>query len=184
MKKAWFALTCIILIAFSACQDPGLLLPSLDAGDSKSLVATLEPGSILKPGDLIPLAVAHNADANQNPDSMIVRLVDGTVALNPTLISEIKFNRAQLQAATLPGMAVPDLKIGIYKLIFLMYQGTNLLRQESVLFFVGQEKPVLTGIVVQPGTLMPGGDGILELLLDLPDGTDAWIRWNSGSTVI
>lgn len=184
MKTWCLVLTCVIVASLSSCQDPGLLLPTLDSAQGKALVSAVSQGSILKPGDSIPLSIDHSALNGQNPDSIKVVLLDASTTINPTQFLNVNFNQRDLSSGTGPIVILPELQPDAYKLMFTSYSQSKILQVDSLLFFVEDAIPQLRGIVVQPGTLKPGSDGLLELLVDLPDTGDAWIRWSAGSSVL
>ncbi len=179
-----FTVAGFLALVFLACQEAGPLLPALDSAAATPRVLTIAQGSLVKPGDAIPLALAPTADNMAKPDAMTVRLYALADTENTKILAEYIPSAAQLDSNAIPSFTLPKLVSGAYRLAYRLSRNGVFLKEESVIIFYNPEILLINNVFVYPGTVVPGGDGLLDLAATIPAGTKAWVRWSLGNEVL
>lgn len=175
--------TLSLLVLLVACQDAGTLLPQLDTVSTRARVVSLVQGSIVKPGDTVPVNLVFSGE-NSPPDAVIIRLYASADTESRNLLDEYIPTAQQVADNKIPAYRPPKLRSGSYRLVFRLSRSGSLLREETVTFFYNPNSWNISNLASYPGTMSPGGDAILDLMADVPAEAGTWVRWSRGSEVL
>ena len=165
---------------FFSCS--GDMLLTGDRATPEFLIKSVAAGTVLGPGVEIPLSLVPSSGtpgSSNPPERMEVRLESG----DGVLIATTEINE-DLDTEELPSLQLPEeLAEGLYRLVFRLYRGGELLQESVTEFFSTTEKYRLNGISSYPPSLYPGSRGILEALLDPAVSGNPYLVWRSGDRV-
>jgi hypothetical protein len=168
----------LILGAFlAACGDQSLFM-SLKSTSSEMQISSATDGQVFAAGKSLPLLVSGQ-DASKS----------GTLEIDVTLTSSAGQSVwHQRTAATLneqSGIVLPaDLAPGLYRLDLVLYSGGEVAQKKSASFFVAKEGWRLTGIRSFPPVIATAATVMLKAELEIPAGSDAYLRWSWKGKVI
>ncbi|WP_319562788.1 hypothetical protein [Marispirochaeta sp.] len=178
MRRAATALSSIVLVliwvlSFSGCGESGLM--DIYAVSNAIRLSTIPAGSVLEPGDQIPVSLASDSDSTL-PDLLLVSVHKGSGALISTREYDVKASVVLLETT--------DLVPGYY---IVSVRSRNEDSDEAELelpFFISSSAGNIKGISAYPSTVLPG-EGMV-FFADLEQGAveDPYIRWKAGGRTI
>jgi hypothetical protein len=167
----------MIGIFLAACGNQSLFLSS--KSDSTEIqISSANDGQVFAAGKSLPLLISGQ-DAAKN----------GTLEIDVTLTSSAGQSVwHQRTAATLneqSGIVLPaDLAPGLYRLDLVLYSGGEIVQKKSASFFVAKDGWRITGIRSFPPVITTAATVMLKAELDIPTGSDAYLRWSWKGKVI
>jgi hypothetical protein len=88
------------------------------------------------------------------------------------------------QANSLPGIALPELEDGLYKLTATYLDGTEVVTSVTEPFFMVSGRYRVLGVSSYPASSFPGADSLLSLSLDVPQDSDPYLVWKIAGEVV
>ena len=169
----------ILLFAlFAACSNPGMML-SIQDEDPVITVATLERGSIVGSGEVLPLSVDFDAETF-NPELIILEIQDSS----GVVLYSVELSEEDIQLLPLPVNIPEELETGSYVIVVTVFEnGEQILRHESQFFYVLEEYEI-SGITSYPHFLYPNGKGLIVSDLEIPETADPYLRWTLEDSVL
>ncbi len=172
----------VFLLLLSACSDSGILLPNVESED-EAVIQTIAAGTILQPGDEMPLAVfmADGSRATvQDVSWLDVRLysADGSLAADLRILAE--------DLADLDEIVIPEgIAAGYYDLSAGLYRQDELIVELNEALFITPDVFGLSGISIYPSQFEPNSQGILQAGIRIPAGSsiDPFIVWRFDGAV-
>ena len=172
MRRLALATVAILLFLYS-CSDTSLFLGDYEEPPAVR-VATVPSGTILMPGDDIPIRIERGAIAGDetSPDTLVFELLDhdGVVLAEQTTESVD-------HAVELPSVELPDLPDGIYVVSSRYYDGDELVASDAVTFFICSAEIRISRVTAYPPSLYPGASGLLRVTTSAPPGFDPYLAW-------
>ena len=171
----------VSLFLLLSCSDSSFFMSSVREPAQLSITTIVE-GSILAAGDDVPIRIFRDAvyagDQTTN-DSLLVEVLDHT----GTVLAEQLYQSVN-DATELPPARLPDLEDGYYTLRTSYFDGTELVIEKSIPFFVASGTYAIVGLTSYPASSYPEADGLLRLSLDVPVASDPYLVWTiNGVTV-
>ena len=171
----------VSLLVLSSCSDSSLFMSSVNE-PARIRVTTIAEGSILAAGDDVPIRISRDAvyagDQTTN-DHLLVEVLDHS----GTVLAEQVYQSVN-DATELPPVQLPDLQEGFYAFRTSYFDGTELVVEESVPFFVAAGTYAILGLTSYPASSYPEADGLLRLSLDVPSRSNPYLVWTvNGATV-
>jgi len=184
MRKALYmgSLLITLTLILAACGSQSLLVPAIQEQTAVT-ISTLTNGSIVSTGAQIPIHLVYSdsfKQSNKSPDSMQIHLLgaDGTEIRTFAIGADVLANQNSFN------INLPELPSGQYTLRLNVYQAGKMLQEKSVQFFYVQGTYSVTGISTYPSSFYPGSSGLLQAHLEVPDGSDPYLRWTMNDKVI
>lgn len=166
-----------LLLLIASCGETGFFLDDTDEPDF--IIDSLDEGSVLKRGDDITVALLYD-EGVYNPETLEIRLADQDEEVLGTSV----LSGADL-VDPLPPVSLPeDLEPGFYTITYTVRSGEEIISQESFPFFYTDEDYLIQGISTYPPVLLPGGSGLLQAELQIPEGADPYLRWSTDDILI
>ncbi|HUX50454.1 MAG TPA: hypothetical protein VMW73_06630 [Spirochaetia bacterium] len=184
MRKALYmgSLLAALTLILASCGSPSLLVPAMQEQNAVT-INTLTNGSIVSTGAQIPIRLEYSdsyKQGNKLPDSMQIHLL----AADGTEIRTFAIGADLLATQDSFNISLPELPTGQYTLDLKVYQSGKMLQEKSVQFFHVQGTYSVTGISTYPSSFYPGSSGLLQAHLDVPAGSDPYLRWTMNDKVI
>jgi hypothetical protein len=165
------------LAVVAACGNQGLLL-SLQKDTGSAEVKSLADGSVVGPADGIPLQV--NAQDSQKKD---FELQVDIYARTGEKVWGTKLTVPVLNEP-LPAVKLPELPAGQYRLETILTSAGDEVQKKSAVFFAAPDTLRIRGITSFPPVITAAAAVLLRADLDVPSGTDPYLRWSwRGSSV-
>lgn len=166
------------LMLVSCSPSPGVSVGGSNPDEFAS-IETIARGAYITSEDVIPIALTYE-EAEVYPDRLEVILKgrDGTQIAQQTIEGE------QLLDEVLPDLTLPPLDSDMYFLNFSLYQGDSLIYEKETEFFFVSGSYTIEGISSYPPVFSPSSTALLTLNLDVPEGSDPYIVWRIGDTVL
>lgn len=164
----------VVALLIAACGDSSLLFPQFDEQSSVD-ISTIPAGSVLEPGNAIPLSVSRSNVSDQDSstaDRMEIDIYDD----QGVLVATQSFESVDLMDE-IPDVAVPEVGAGLFSLRVRYYDGANLIASTEVPFFVVGGALGITGVSTYPSSFYPGSQGIVQLRAESPDDMDPYVQW-------
>ncbi len=160
-----------LFAVLAACGDQSLFM-SLKTDTSDMQIASLADGQIVTQGNSVPLLISAR-DTTKNRD------VEIEVTLSSTSGAAVWHNRS---AATLneqtPITLPPDLPVGQYRMDYVLYSAGEVAQKKSASFFVVKDGWRIAGIKSFPPVITTTASVMLKAELDIPSGSDPYLRWS------
>ena len=172
MRRLALAVTAALLVLYS-CSDTSIFLGNYNE-PAGVRVLTVPSGSVLVPGDEIPIRIERGAihGDESTPDHLVVQLLD----LDGVVLAEDTIESVD-HAVELPSSFLPDLPDGIYQIAASYYDGEGLVSTDTVTFFISPQVMRITRVTAYPPALSPGASGLLRVTTTAPAGTDPYLAW-------
>jgi len=166
----FFYLFSLIPFLFTACDELGLL----DSVVGEPVIQVSLDDSLVYPGEEINILVEA---ADVLPDRISARLEgsDGSfLDLDPVPPADGWGNVAGISGELLIPDTVPE---GFYTLVSEAWMDEKLLSEERTGLFVLYGEWAINSLELFPPQSVPGGIFYIHAVLDLPEGSDPWLRW-------
>jgi hypothetical protein len=161
----------------AACGDQSLFM-SLKNDTADLTLTTVSDGQILTSGKPLPLMIAAE-DTGKSRD------VEVEVTLTSPAGQSVWHNRASAAVNEQSPISLPaDLPIGMYRLDLVLYSSGVVAQKKSASFFVAGDGWKITGIKSFPPVITAAASVMLKAELQVPPGSDAWLRWSWKNKVI
>lgn len=149
-----------------------------DKEENNIQIISLSTGGVIKKGETLTFKVIAT-DENEIPDKLeinlytsygdrIGRLENTSFALNQELALDL----------------FESLYTGLYTLEFILYIGTEILCEETIIFFYTEEEYAILGIESFPPGVFPGATVFLSATISIPEYSDSYLRWTVDDKVI
>ncbi len=171
----------IIIIAslsFVSCGETGTFL-SNPSKEESILIKTASSGTVLAPGATLPLSIIGKRD-EESYESMEIEIFDS----NGESLGVTKLSSQVVNQNTLPPVAIPELKTGLYTAKFTLYGKDGQLAASEIQFFVVKDEYAINKILSYPPSLIPEAKSLLQCTLSIPQNTNPYLRWTVGKKVI
>jgi hypothetical protein len=168
----------VSIFAFLAsCGDQSLFM-SLKTDTSDLQIASLSDGQVVTQGNSVPLLVSAH-------DTTKSRDVEIEVTLSAASGASVWHNRS---AATLneqtPITLPADLAPGQYRMDYVLYSAGEVAQKKSASFFVVKDGWKIAGIKSFPPVITTTASVMLKAELEIPSGSDPYLRWSWKGKVI
>ncbi len=180
MNRRLIALPLLLLLLWSCGESP-LFMGRVD-DDADVRVTTISAGSMLAPGAEVPLRIERDP-LYRGDDATNDRLLAEILDHEGTLLAEQTYDAVN-DATDLVPLVLPDLEDGLYTLRTSYFDGTELIAEHSVRFFVTTGTYRILGLTSYPASSHPQADGLLRLSLDLPAQADPYLVWTLNGVVV
>lgn len=166
-----------ILALLVSCGDQSLFMsPKTDAADLQIISAS--DGQVFASGKSVPLMVSTQ-DTTKNHD------VEIDVTLTSPAGESLSHNRSAAVLNEQSPITLPSgLAAGLYRLDIVLYSAGEVVQKKSIPFFVACEGWKITGIRSFPPVITSGATVMLKAELQIPDGTNPYLRWSWKGKVI
>ncbi len=146
-------------------------------------IDTIQSGSVVSGNADIPVRLVYSSSysrSNGGPDNMQIKLQtpDGTD------VRTFAIGQSALSSQDSFTLNFPDLPAGFYTLVLTLYEQGKVLQEQKVEFFRVQGNFRFTGISSFPSSFYPGSAGLLQAHVDVPAGTDPYLRWTMNEKTI
>ncbi|MBN2049223.1 MAG: hypothetical protein JW760_02160 [Spirochaetales bacterium] len=169
------ALVTIVLLFFS-CGDSELFFDS--GGDEGIIIESIAEGAVLKTGDGINVSLIYD-EGIYNPESLEILLLDQ----NGEIVGNTLLTGADL-ADPIPPIILPVIDPGLYILRYVIRTDDEIVSEEEFPFFHTDEEYLVQGITIYPPVLLPGGSGLLQADIRVPQNSDPYVRWSNDDSLI
>ena len=180
MKKL-LPIAAVSLFFLWSCSDSSLFMGSMSE-PARLRVTTIAEGSIVGPDASIPVRITRDAvyagDQSTN-DRLLVEILDHT----GTVLAEQAYEAVN-EATDLGPVRLPELEEGLYTLRTSYYDGTELVVENAVPFFVASGTYAIVGLTSYPASSYPEADGLLQLSLDVPARSDPYLVWTVNGAAV
>lgn len=170
-----------ILLFFWSCGENSLFMP----GDDEDALVTLTfdlAGGLVSPGARVGLDLERDPVLQGNEassDSVQVELF----SFDGELLATQRYDAVE-QANSLPGISLPELEDGLYKLTATYFDGSEIVTSVTEPFFMVSGRYRVLGVASYPASSFPGADSLLSLSLDVPSGSDPYLVWKVAGEVV
>lgn len=180
MKKTlFFLIATSVIILISSCSDTSLLSPTNSTGVSVD-IQSVKDGDFLKPGNSVTFKVLYPPSEEQ---------ADGTVSLSISL-ENLETGEVNNKTVESPLFNEPmeldlgELESGQYRLTIDVLRDGATISESSTTFFYVSGNYKVTDIQSFPPVIFPEAEVHLEALLDIPEGSDPYLRWTRDGSLI
>jgi hypothetical protein len=161
----------------AACGDQSLFM-SLKNDTADLTITTISDGQIVTSGKPLPLMIAAE-DTGKSRD------VEVEVTLSSPSGQSVWHNRASAAVNEQAPISLPaDLPVGMYRLDLVLYSSGVAAQKKTASFFVAGDGWKITGIKSFPPVITAAASVMLKAELQIPSGSDAWLRWSWKNKVI
>jgi hypothetical protein len=161
----------------AACGDQSLFM-SLRNDTSDLSITSISDGQVITSGKPVPLLIAADNTGK-------TRDVEIEVTLSSAAGQNVWHNRSSATVnEQIPISLPPDLAVGMYKLDLVLYSSGEVAQKKSASFFVAGDGWKITGIKSFPPVITATATVMLKAELQIPAGTDAYLRWSWKGKVI
>lgn len=167
----------LLALLFASCGDSSLFVPELEQ-EPETRIQTLENGSLIEPGDSIPVAVDRQEGTTVDRLEVVLENSSGEVLGTQTL------NQEQIESAEQESIAVPDLQPGTYRLVFTLYDGEVEVRTERRTFFISGDRLRIASVSTYPASFFPESTGLARANIEASEEADPYLRWSVQGNVI
>ncbi|HUX13241.1 MAG TPA: hypothetical protein VMW87_09435 [Spirochaetia bacterium] len=176
------ATTAVFVLILAACGNPSLLVPEIQ-DQNPVKIDSIQSGSVVTGNADIPIRLVYSSSysrSNGGPDNMQIKLQ------NPDGSDVRTFAIGQSALSTQDSFTLnfPNLPAGLYTLVVTLYEQGKVLQEQKIDFFLVQGNYRFTGISSFPSSFYPGSAGLLQAHVDVPAGTDPYLRWTMNEKTI
>lgn len=168
----------IAILVFSGCGDVGLLLPVEDS-EPEVRISTFSKGAILLPDDTFDVSIDYDSE-EFFPDRMIIDLRD----VAGEILFTVELDEEGIYELPLPVTLPEDLEVGAYSVGVTVFQAEEEIAASESFFFYVSDEYSIRAITAYPQIFYPGGRGLVIADLDIPEGSNPYLRWSSDDTQI
>jgi len=180
MKERWkgpgvssIALALVFAVLLGGCGESGLM--DIYAVSNAIRLSTIPAGSVLEPGDQIPLSLTVNS-GSALPETLEVRIYRNADSLVST--SDYKVESSVVLVET------DDLRPGFYSLTAFPGNAEGTEAELELPFFISSGAGSIQRISTYPSTVLPGEGMVLFADLTAAASDDPYIRWKAGGRTI
>lgn len=173
----------ILLAFFASCSESSLFIPDVEETPDVT-IGTIEDGAVVTTGDTIPLDIEY-ADQSRSIeagaellDVSLVDVAEGVEVAGTTLDAD------DLMQPQLPPIELADMPTGLYRLELELSDSDGILASRKVEFFHVAEPYRVLGIATYPPAFFPDASGLLQANIDVPEGSDPYLRWTMNGEII
>ena len=160
-----------LLALLVSCGDQSLFM-SLKGSSSDLAITSVRDGQILENGKAVPLLVSAQ-------DTGKVRDVEIEVTITSAAGEIVSHSRTAVSLnEEAPIVLPPDLPTGRYHLDLVLYSSGEVAEKKSFTFFAAEEGWRIAGIKSFPSVIASAATVMLKAELELPEGTDPYLRWS------
>ncbi len=163
-------------LVMTSCGDVSILNPA-DTESHTLEVKSVSQGGTLNLGEPLVISVSSPSE-EEVPTHLDIKLVgeDGSVVASqsvddPEIDSDITIE-------------FPGLETGRYKIEFTLYGEESVLLEKELTFFYTTGSYFIHGIESFPPVNPPGSNVLLKVLLEVPEGSDPYIRWKQAENLL
>jgi len=166
-----------MLVVFTGCDELGLL----DSSVVNPLIQVSLTGSLVNPGDEIAIQI----DAAENVPDRISSRLEGLNGESLNLNLEPP-EEGWGNISGIPGeLRVPDsVSEGFYTLVSEAWLDEKLLSEDRTNLYVLHGEWVINSLEFFPPQSVPGGLFYVHVLLDIPEGSNPYLRWIQNDEVV
>jgi hypothetical protein len=164
-----------IALVLSSCGDVSILTTEEEESH------TLEVKSVAHGGTLAlgsPVVFSLDSPLEPSPTNLDIKLVDenGIVVASQSIKDPETGRDISLD--------FPDLNTGRYRIEFALYSEDSVLLEEDLTFFYITGTYLIHGIESFPPVNPPASVVLLKALLEVPEGSDPYVRWKQGGSLL
>jgi hypothetical protein len=175
-------LFCIpILLVLWSCGESSLFMPD-DAEDAQVVLGFDLADGLVAPGARVGINLERDPlfqGNEESADSVRVELF----SYDDELLATQRYDSVD-QANSLPGISLPELEDGLYKLTATYFDGNEVVTSVTEPFFMVSGRYRVLGVASYPASSFPGADSLLSVSLDVPQGSDPYIVWKIDGEVV
>ncbi len=179
-----------LIAGLLACEGGALFLPDAD-GEQSVEIRMVDSGSTVQRSDglRISFETLRSQSDTSDFDSVVLVLepaseITGLTSSGLSERRERRVDRDELGADRVLFESLEDLNPGLYTVIVTVYSGPDQIQSIRRSVFVVDDVFALDGLSVYPATMTPGSSGIVQATLQVPDGSDPWLRWSVGDEML
>ncbi|TVQ20954.1 MAG: hypothetical protein EA383_17610 [Spirochaetaceae bacterium] len=184
------AFALVLIAGLLACEGGALFLPDAN-GEQSVEIRMVDSGSTVQRSDGLSISfeTLRSQSDTSDFDSVVLVLepaseISGLTSSGLSERRERRVNRDELGADRVLFESLEDLSPGLYTVIITVYNGPEEIQSIRRSVFVVDEIFAVDGLSVYPATMTPGSSGIVQATLQVPDGSDPWLRWSIGDEIL
>jgi hypothetical protein len=165
-----------LIVLLGSCSDLALFSPTVE-GDLHVKALSLQEGGFVEAGQQIGVVVQGQ------------QLPEGTVLIDVSVLDAAGHSlwHDSVPVAALDEehqIALPELQTGRYRLTLQVSGEDGVLAEKQISFFYLAGQYGIAGVSSYPPTVQPGKEAVITAQLLYPAGSDPYLRWSSGGSVL
>jgi hypothetical protein len=166
----------IAALVISSCGDVSILNPAVEEGPTLE-VKSVSQGGTLNLGDPVTFRLSSPSEEEQ-ATNLDIKLVDE----NGAVVASQSLSDPSTEADIT--IDFPGLETGRYRIEFTLYGEDTILLEREITFFYITGSYLINGIESFPPVNPPSSNVLLKALLDVPEGSDPYIRWKQAENLL
>ncbi|WP_319476391.1 hypothetical protein [Marispirochaeta aestuarii] len=167
------AVTLVFVVLLGGCGESGLM--DIYAASSAVRLSTIPAGSVINPGDQIPLSLTVDS-GSALPEILVVRIYRDGNSLVSTMDHEVESSIVLVET--------DDLVPGFYRITAFSGISEDPETELELPFFISSGAGGIQRISAYPSTVLPGEGMVLFADLAEAPADDPYIRWKAGGRTI